>query len=490
MKQHHRPVILLIIDSLMHLPLQEAIRQERTPALRFFMEHGQYFPNVVSSFPTMSVTIDSSLLTGTYPDRHQVPGLLWYHETEKRIVNYGNGKRELLKIGIKQVLLDTLYRLNNEHLNQDVKTIHEELALHETPSASINGLIYRGSFLQQFNIPKLAIWLKLLPQELRTHAPLLFSFGALARLYPENRYGQLWRRGGFSDKFSAQELKYLIQQQKLPFFNIVYFPENDHSVHKNGPMDISGIEKVDRQLQEVLSAYDSWEEALHRAIWVVMGDSGQTPIGASRNQALIYLLSILSMYRISKLGKQVQKTDQLFLCVNERMAYIYALHDNLPLSEVAAHLQRDERIDVIAWKEEEMIQVRGGGKESTLAFRPNGPYQDPYQQTWILNGDVSLLDIQVTEETIEYNDYPDALARLYGALHSHSGRYLVITAKPGCEFVGESSPTHQNGAGHGALHKQDSLVSMIICGTNIVPQYPRVVDVKDWILHLYKEQHP
>jgi hypothetical protein len=490
MEQHDRPIILLAIDSLMHMPLQEAIRQKRTPALRFFMEHGQYFPDVVSSFPTMSVTIDSSLLTGTYPDRHRVPGLLWYHETEKRIVNYGNGKRELLKVGIKQVLLDSLYKLNNEHLSQDTKTIHEELALHQTSSASINGLVYRGSFLQQFNVPKLAVWLKLLPQKLRTHGPLLFSFGALARLYSENKYGHLWQKGGFNDKFSARELKYLIQQQKLPFFTIVYFPENDHSVHKNGPMDISGLEKVDRQLQEVLGAYASWEEAVKRAIWVVMGDSGQTSIGASRSQALVHLLPMLGMYRISKLGKQVQENDQLFLCVNERMAYIYALHDSLPLSQVAAHLQEDERIDVIAWKEEDLIQVRGGGKESTLAFHPNGSYRDPYQQTWMLNGDVSLLNIQATGETIEYGDYPDALARLYGALHSHPGRYLVITAKPGCEFVGESSPTHRNGAGHGALHKQDSFVSMIICGTDTVPQYKRIVDVKDWILNLYKEQHP
>ncbi|WP_236693031.1 hypothetical protein [Aneurinibacillus tyrosinisolvens] len=221
-------------------------------------------------------------------------------------------------------------------------------------------------------------------------------------------------------------------------------------MHKNGPMAISGIEKLDRQLQEILGAYASWEEALHRAVWVVMGDSGQAPIGPSRSQALIYLRSLLSRYRISKLGKRIEKNDQLFVCVNERMTYIYALYDNLPLFEVAAYLQGDKRIGVIAWKEDDRIQVRGGGKESALAFRPNGPYQDHYRQTWRLNGDASLLDIQITGEDIEYNDYPDVLVRLYGALYSHPGRFLVITAKPGCEFVGESSPTHLNGAGHGA----------------------------------------
>lgn len=488
MEQRTRPVILLMVDSLMHHPLQEAIRQKRVPALHFLMEYGRYIPDVVSSFPTMSVTIDSTLLTGTYPDSHRVPGLLWYRQEERRLVNYGNGILEMLKTGIKEVLQDSLYRLNNEHLSQEVKTIHEELALHNMPSASINGLVYRGSFLQQFNIPKIALWLKLLPRELRTHGPLLFSFGALARLDAENRHRYLWKKGGFNDKFVARELAYLIRRQKLPSFTIAYLPDNDHSVHKKGPMEIQGLEKVDRQLQEVLGAYSTWEKALDEAIWIVMGDSGQAPVGTSRRQALIYLLPMLDKYKITKLGKRAQETDQLFLCVNERMTYVYALQDNIQLSELAALFQEEERIDVIAWREEDRIQVRGGGKESTLAFQPNGPHKDRYGQAWMLDGDVSLLDIRKTGEEIEYGDYPDVLARLYGALYSHAGRYLVLTARPECEFVGESSPNHRGGAAHGALHKEDSLVPMIICGTDSAPKHPRLVDMKEWILRLHGER--
>lgn len=487
MEQRTRPIILLIIDSLMHLPLQEAIRQKRVPALQFLMEHGHYIPNVVSSFPTMSVTIDSTLLTGTYPDGHRIPGLLWYNQKERRLVNYGNGMIEMLKTGIKEVLHDSLYRLNNEHLSQEVKTIHEELALYHMSSASINGLVHRGSFLQQYNIPKIAVWLNFLPRELRTHGPFLFSFGALARVDAENRYGYLWRKGGFNDKFAARELVYIIRQQELPPFTIAYLPENDHSVHKKGPMAIQGLEKADRQLQEILNAYPTWEKALDEAIWVVMGDSGQTPVGTSRRQALIYLLPMLSKYKITKLGKRAQESEQVFLCVNERMAYVYALQDDLPLSELAALFQEDERIDVIAWQEEDTIQVRGGGKEGRLAFRPNGSYKDGYGQAWMLDGDMSLLDIRETEDGIEYGDYPDAFARLYGALYSHAGRYLVITARPGCEFVGESSPNHKGGAAHGSLHKEDSYVPILICGTDSAPEHSRIVDMKDWILRLYKE---
>ncbi|WOH90565.1 hypothetical protein RZN08_18425 [Bacillus paralicheniformis] len=36
------------------------------------------------------------------------------------------------------------------------------------------------------------------------------------------------------------------------------------------------------------------------------------------------------------------------------------------------------------------------------------------------------------------------------------------------------------------MHKQDSLVSMIITGTDTKPAYNRLVDVKEWILDLVK----
>ena len=67
---------------------------------------------------------------------------------------------------------------------------------------------------------------------------------------------------------------------------------------------------------------------------------------------------------------------------------------------------------------------------------------------------------------------------------SHDGDYLVVNAKPGYEFLAESSPTHVGGASHGGLHEQDSLVPMIVTGTNTKPKNLRILDLKDWILSL------
>jgi hypothetical protein len=109
---------------------------------------------------------------------------------------------------------------------------------------------------------------------------------------------------------------------------------------------------------------------------------------------------------------------------------------------------------------------------------------DEYEQSWDLAGDVGVLNLTVKNNKIFYDEYPDALARLYSSLTSHEGNYLVVSAKPGFEFIGEGSPTHVGGASHGGLHKQDSLVPMIVTGTDSSPKHLRIIDLKDWILTL------
>ncbi len=112
----------------MSQPLEMAIQTGRAPALQFLMEQGTYLPRVVSSFPTMSVTIDSSLLTGTYADQHGIPGLHWFHVPTKEMINYGTGFRETFRIGMRRSIHNMLDRLNHEHLSHDVTTIYEDLA--------------------------------------------------------------------------------------------------------------------------------------------------------------------------------------------------------------------------------------------------------------------------------------------------------------------------------------------------------------------------
>lgn len=147
-----KKVVFLMVDSLMYQAIDKGIRKQELPTFKYLIEHGQYYRDLVSSFPTMSVTIDSSLITGTYPDAHHVPGLNWYSTVNQKMINYGTGPMEVLQQGIHPVMADALIHLNGSHLNKDIPTIYDDLARQGLKSGSINGLIYRGPSLHTLSI--------------------------------------------------------------------------------------------------------------------------------------------------------------------------------------------------------------------------------------------------------------------------------------------------------------------------------------------------
>lgn len=485
-KASSKPVVVFVIDSLMDQPLQKAIDEGKAPAFEFLMKQGQYHSDMVSSYPTMSVTIDSTLLTGTYASDHKVPGLVWLKKDENRVINYGPGKIEFLDIGAKQILTDSLIHLNKAHLSRHVPTIYEELAKSNIQSASINGLIYRGNQVHRLHISKLFTSMNLLPRDVEVNGPSLLSLGSLSQYNPENDwFNRIWKAAGVNDYFTANELKYFIEKNQLPPFTLAYFPDLDHEIHTNGPMEQKGIEEVDKQLQMILNAYPSWEEAIQKMIWIVHGDSAQSAIMSDRSKALIDLTTLLDPYTLWTPDQPSNK--EIALAVNERMAYIYLQDETIKISDISARLKADSRIGFIAWKKGEMGYVVSSKSDTPFTFSPDGPYTDSYGQSWTLNGDPALLDLSINEQNeISYGDYPDALARLYGALHSHEGRYIIVDAKPGYEFVEKNSPNHAGTAAHGSLHKADSVVPLIIAGTDQAPKHLRLVDFKDWLIKLIK----
>ncbi len=478
-------VVMIIIDSIMDEPLQHAIRKGKAPALEFLIHNGNYYPDMVSSYPTMSVTIDSTLLTGTYPNEHKVPALVWYDAQNKKFISYGSARKEIMKVGVKQVFHNSLFELNHHHLSSEVKTIHEEL---NGQSASINTLMYRANHKQQLNVPRILKMAGFLEEGDSINGPEYFSYGILSKLNPNNHKTHFWQGFGFNDEFSTKELKYLIEKNYLPSYSLVYFSDNDKKVHKNGVKETKGIEDADKQLQEILNGYPSWEEAIQDNIWIVMGDSGQSDIGKDKEQALIDLREMLKGYNIHQISGPIQEQDQIVLGLNERMSFVYLLDSKLEQGDIATQLKTDERINFIAWKQDDRVNVISGDKQGLLSFRPDGKFTDSYGQKWEIEGNEKILDLSLSkDQRITYQDFPDGLARLYSSFYSHSGRYLIVDAKPGFEFVGEGSPTHVNGASHGSLYKHDSYFPMIVTGTDLEPEHKRMVDLKEWILRILNE---
>jgi predicted AlkP superfamily pyrophosphatase or phosphodiesterase len=481
----HPKMILLVIDSLMDKPLKKAIEDGKAPALEFFKKNGQYRSDLVSSYPTMSVTIDSSLITGTYPDQHKIPGLVWFDDKEKRIITYGNGLFEILKLGVSDFARNGLYAYNNQDLSSNVKTIHEDLDNAGLKTASINALIYRGNYSHTLKVPGFISKVANLPDEIQTKGPETLSLGVFTKENQENNH--IVNRIGLNDSFAAEELIYLLKNNTLPSFTILYLPENDHPVHKKGPSTIKGIEDVDKQLQDVLNSFPDWNDALANIVWVIMSDSNQSKVKSNKKEALIDLRKELSEYNILELGEPVRAKDEIVITANERMAYLYILKEDIQLRQMAKKLQKEPRIAWIAWKDSEGIKVISPDHQGELLFQPGGPYTDQYHQSWSVKGNSEILDMKIKENKISYGNYPDALARLSGAAESQKGSFLITDAKPGYEFIGESSPEHSSGGAHGSMHKTDSSVPLIVSGTNKSIDNLRIVDLKEWIIEIIQK---
>ncbi|MGZ9584323.1 alkaline phosphatase family protein [Paenibacillus marinisediminis] len=483
-------IIFICVDTLMSHLIDKGIEQNKLPAFQFLIERGQYYKNVVTSFPTMSVSIDSTLLTGTFPDQHHVPGLVWYSTRDKKIINYGSGPLEICRNGINQYLSDALIHMNGKHLNPHIPTIYEDLVKMGMTSGSINGLIYRGSSDHQLTFPFWIHMLTVIPKKLKVNGPDLFSYGAFLNPLKGKIYlpVNLINRFGFTNEYALETVKYLIRNNQLPHFLYVYFPDLDSKIHKKGPEDLDGVINTDKQLQSLLQSFGSWEEALNKAVIIIMGDNGMAHVLPANQQSIIELSHSLKEYNVLRPGADVTNHTEIILAINDRMAYLYRLSQHLTFEHIANALRTDNRFDILAWKEDGWIRVVQAGLSKEFAYQSGGAMVDPYNQTWTLTHDPDVLDLLINSQanTLDYGQYPDALQRLLTALNSHDGDYMVVTAKPGYELKYGSSPTHKGGAGHGGISQQESLIPLIIAGTDREPESLRIVDIKRYMLQLLK----
>jgi len=473
-----RKVILLLADSLLAESIEQLVRRNEAPALAFLLQKGVYRRDMISSFPTMSVTIDSTLLTGTYADRHRIPGLLWFDSDEQRMIDYGDGLRVVWKPGPFQWISDSFYRLNQQHLSKQTPTLHEELAANGFTSASINGLLFRGARTHHFGIKGV--------YGLSIHAPDLFALGGVAKVTNKALPDGPLHSMGMNNEYTAQSLIALVKENRLPDVTIAYFPDMDGELHKHGPSSLEGVRKLDQQLQSILNAFGSWEEALNHYVFILSGDSGVTATRSSKETALIDMESLLSGFSLYRLGQRNKPENDVAIAVNGRMSYVYALSERVSLQMLVDRLKREKRIDLIAWKEQDWIHVLRGGKQ--LSYRADGKELDEFGQRWELRGDPSALNLEARQGKWGSITYPDGLSRLHSALHSHPGRFLVVTAQPGAEIRADGAPNHPGGGNHGSLDASDTLFPFIIATNGPIPQPPRrVVDLKAYILSLLSE---
>ena len=488
-----KKVILFVIDSLHPGVLRRMLSEGDVPALHFLAEHGTYFDRVVSSFPTMTPVATSSMITGTWPDRHGVPGFIWYNEEIGKIIDYGATLQSILKIGTEKILRNLLIKLNEEHLNLKTPTLYEKLEAHGYSTGSVNFFMHRATHVYRAKVPfllALATRFRLNREEVSGPSHLTLGqlvhppFSGRTRTYPRG----VFNRFGFNDAYSGKISAQLIREGKQPDFMVVYFPDNDKYSHHQGPLRTGpSIERADLQVAAVLDEFSSWEKALEETVFIVTGDHAQSSVGLG-NEYLIDLDRVLRSFKRLKATEEASGTGndkQIAICPNERMAFIYLLErKNEILPDIVSILAKDSRNAQIAWKvSENRYCVLQGGTEKQLFFSRGGSYQDVYGQSWSCEGDLSVVDTQVTgEQKLEFGKFPDAFTRLISALEARSGSRVVISAALGYEYLAVGGPIHPGGGSHGSLEEEDSTVPMIVAGMPVRLDHPRIIDLFPMIL--------
>ncbi|AFM42590.1 putative AP superfamily protein [Desulfosporosinus acidiphilus SJ4] len=486
-----KKAILFVIDSLHPTVLGRILAEGNAPALSFLAEHGTYIERVISTFPTMTPVATSSMITGSGPHRHGVPGFIWYNESIRRIVDYGATWQNLLKIGPEKVIRNLLLNLNGEHLASDTPTLYETLEAAGFSTGNINLFMHRAAHTYTAKLPffiALATGFKVRSEEVFGPSHLTLGqlvhppFSQRSSAYPRGPF----HRFGFNDVYSGEIARQLVHDGSLPDFTVVYFPDNDKNSHHYGPLRTGpSLELADQQIASILDEFGSWDMALEKTAMIVTGDHAQSTVGLGP-EYLIDLDQQLKMFkRLRPMETAEEGYHEIAVCPNERMAFIYLLHrsqDLLP--SIVDILGKDARNAQISWKAgENKYSVLQGGTERQLYFSGEGSFTDVYGQSWSFEGDLSVVDAQVTgEHTIEFGKFPDAFMRLMSALEARKGDRVVVSAISGCEYYAEGAPIHPGGGSHGSLEEEDSTVPMIVTGMPLPVREPRIIDLYTMIL--------
>ncbi len=135
--------MLTVIDGLTPSALEQGLEAGRLPTLALLVERGRYVHGV-STFPSVTPVCLTSIATGSSPDVHGIPHLVWYHRDEQRIVEYGSSLAAVRAAGLRGTIRDSAIDMSGSHLSPDALTVFEVLEDAGLVTGAINFTCYRG----------------------------------------------------------------------------------------------------------------------------------------------------------------------------------------------------------------------------------------------------------------------------------------------------------------------------------------------------------
>ncbi len=475
-----KKLVLTVIDAMKPAMLERAVSTGRAPALKLLIEHGSLVSDCVAAFPSVTPVCAASIATGVGPDRHEIPSMNWYHRNEGRYVEYGTSFKASQTFGFKRSLTDTIYNMNLEHLSSNVETVFEALDDADVRTAGTTYLMYRGRHRHEVTSDTALTRLASTVFRHAVYGPREFFY---ADLFASRKTGCRSQFGlpGVRDQHAGCVGAQLIEQDLFDFL-LLSLPDNDTHSHRNGPFaQVSSIAAADKQIERLMHAAGGPEAFLEDHAMIVCSDHSQSQV-----EREIDLFMAFEGFELEPPAPPRARRDgdppEIAVCPSSRSAQIYIL-DRDRRAELIPRLERTalalEGVDLAMHMTDHPdgeAVIRGARGE--LRFMHGGELTDLRGDRWSVEGDLQLLGLQVRDGVIASSLYPDALGRAWSALRCRTSAEILLSAKPGYEFIDWGGDHHVGGGSHGSLHANDSLGTLLWCGTG-----PDSADAKEqWSL--------
>jgi predicted AlkP superfamily pyrophosphatase or phosphodiesterase len=461
MSAQPKKLVLVVVDAMKPAMLERAIAAGRAPALARIRQEGSYVDDCVAAFPSVTPVCAATITTGVGPDEHLIPSMNWYHREEERYVEYGSSFSASRQFGVVRSMTDTVYRMNDEHLSKRVETVFESLDDIDVRTAGTTYLIYRGRHSHEVaNESALAriVTSTLFRRTIKGPRELFY-----ADLYASRKTGCRGQLGlpGARDQHTGCVGAYLAEHDLFDFM-LFSLPDNDAYSHRNGPhAQVTSIAAADRQIERLMHAAGGPDEFLEQHAVVVCSDHSQAPV-----EKRIRLDLAFADFDVATPSPSRSIGAELALSPAQRSAMIYALdrdRTGVLVKRSVEVLAEVEGVDLIMTVENDEAVVRG--RRGELRFTPGGELTDLRGQAWSVEGELSVLRIEIQDGRLLSTEYPDALTRIWSALHCPNAGEVLLSAAPGYEFVDWGGSDHVGGGSHGSLHRSDSLACLLWCGT-------------------------
>lgn len=452
-------------------------------------ERGEAVWDAVSVFPSITPAATAAIATGEAPARSGIVGHAWYDEDERRVVVYGAMTETVMATGPIKVFHNNVWRMNRDDLH--AATLFETLHDRGFDGACVNFPVRRGPHEHPVRLKTVDNYRRggryLGPS---VDGPKEYFMGDLfysreTGINGRKASGGIFQSAGINDEYASRIGAMLVRERSAPF-NLVYFFKGDSIAHHHGlEAQRRWLGTADGYVGRIFAAAGGVDRLLEDYAVLALSDHGHAPLLPGRRH--VDLRRIPGFKVSSGIKARFGRNEDVVVVPNGRSALIY-LREGIGHEGLSRGLIGRRGIDLAAWSEVGWAYALGD--EGLLRFRPGSGPEDPFGRSWELDGDPRALDLRVSDDGVHYGDYPDALERLWGCLHTPRCGDVVLSAAPGYTF-GEVSGGYHKASDHGSLHAADSNVFVLAGGFaegDVTPR--RITDVAPMLLAHFGAENP